>query len=107
MAGQCDFMFCDTCGTMLSFGAVNYAHCPLCSFKRPIEECAGKEITYSIIGWDIRSELGLSPSEDKKGIMPVNHASYCQLSEKRRQSNDFSILTSAQSGSSSSLPRIL
>ncbi|XP_076901637.1 DNA-directed RNA polymerase I subunit RPA12-like [Bidens hawaiensis] len=60
---QSDFMFCETCGTMLSFDSRNYVRCPLCLRKKKTEEVAGMEIKYTVSEEQIRRELGLSSIE--------------------------------------------
>ncbi|MFS8019917.1 putative DNA-directed RNA polymerase transcription factor C2H2 family [Helianthus anomalus] len=60
---QSDFMFCEICGTILSFDSRLYVRCPLCKFKKKATDVAKMEIKYTVSEEQIRRELGLSSIE--------------------------------------------
>ncbi|EPS67751.1 hypothetical protein M569_07023 [Genlisea aurea] len=61
-----DFMFCDICGTMMSFNSLDYAQCPVCKIRKSFKDISKKnlEICYSITPESLRRELGVSSLDD-------------------------------------------
>lgn len=56
-----DFLFCEMCGTLLTYSSVLHASCPLCKNKRDAKEFRGKEIWCKIGAEDLRKHLKLEP----------------------------------------------
>ncbi|GAA0166829.1 DNA-directed RNA polymerase [Lithospermum erythrorhizon] len=78
---QREFMFCEICGTMLSFDSPKYAKCPSCNFKKRIKDIAGKEICYKISSEGIRRELGTSTLDDfeeEKELKQMDYNAKCK-----------------------------
>ncbi|KAG6422691.1 hypothetical protein SASPL_113069 [Salvia splendens] len=61
---QRDFMFCELCGTMLSFGSPKYARCPLCKSQKRLKDMKRKTTRYTVSAEDLRREMGVSTLED-------------------------------------------
>ncbi|XP_042062877.1 DNA-directed RNA polymerase I subunit RPA12-like [Salvia splendens] len=61
---QRDFMFCELCGTMLSFGSPKYAQCPLCKSQKRLKDMKRKTLRYTVSAEDLRREMGVSTLED-------------------------------------------
>ncbi|CAI9116963.1 OLC1v1018263C1 [Oldenlandia corymbosa var. corymbosa] len=60
---QRDFMFCEMCGTMLSFNSPVKVTCSVCSHQKLIKDIGPAEIRYTLTAEDIRRELGVSALE--------------------------------------------
>ncbi|KAL0347485.1 UNVERIFIED_CONTAM: DNA-directed RNA polymerase I subunit RPA12 [Sesamum calycinum] len=96
---QRDFMFCEMCGTMLSFDSPKYARCPLCKFQKRLSvllhllvdcavcllffsQIAGKEIRYTISAEDMRRELGVSSLDDieeERELKQMDYNAKCRV----------------------------
>ncbi|CAN6478656.1 unnamed protein product [Victoria cruziana] len=92
-SGEGEFLFCNRCGTMLSFDSVEYAACPLCKSRRSVGgmfsppfhfsspflhlvsskphngfffslDIAGKEICYTITNERFRRNVNLNQLKD-------------------------------------------
>ncbi|KAG8389862.1 hypothetical protein BUALT_Bualt01G0022900 [Buddleja alternifolia] len=78
---QSDFLFCEICGTMLSFDTPKYARCKLCKFQKPLKDIADKEIRYTVSVEDLRRELGISSLDDieeEKELKQMDYNAKCR-----------------------------
>ncbi|CAM6082971.1 unnamed protein product [Calypogeia fissa] len=56
-----DSLFCNLCGTSLSFGSSTYATCLLCNAHRSVEAFEDKEIWITSSAEDLIRRLGIEP----------------------------------------------
>ncbi|XP_004288138.1 PREDICTED: DNA-directed RNA polymerase I subunit RPA12-like isoform 2 [Fragaria vesca subsp. vesca] len=81
MENSRDFMFCNICGTMLSFTRTLYAEpgqCPKCKFSRPIKELSKYKISYTVSKEDIQRELGISKIKEEKTELAKTDMKKCE-----------------------------
>ncbi|EYU36797.1 hypothetical protein ABFS83_14G300600 [Erythranthe nasuta] len=79
---QRDFMFCDMCGTLMSFSDPMFARCPLCKFQKRLKDMAVKDIRYTISSEDLRRELGVSALDDieeERELKQMDHNAKCKV----------------------------
>ncbi|KAL3840202.1 hypothetical protein ACJIZ3_024793 [Penstemon smallii] len=78
---QRDFMFCEMCGSLLTFKSTKYARCPLCKSKKPLKDIVQHEIRYTISAEDMRRELGVSSLDDieeEKELKQMDYNAKCR-----------------------------
>ncbi|KAJ7541440.1 hypothetical protein O6H91_10G059500 [Diphasiastrum complanatum] len=55
------WLFCELCGTMLSFDSPTYASCSFCNAQHDVKDFQGREIWYTLGAEDMIRRLGIEP----------------------------------------------
>ncbi|KAM5577985.1 DNA-directed RNA polymerase I subunit RPA12-like [Rosa sericea] len=75
------FLFCNSCGYMLSLTTTHYAkpgRCPYCEHPRPTEGLSKCKYSYTVSKEDIQRELGKSTIKEEKTELAKTDMKKCE-----------------------------